>query len=73
MGQLERYDTMARHARMSAQGIIVLHFPPSRIRAAGREVAAEIGSALAAASGRRRPAVRAESVARILPAARRVS
>jgi hypothetical protein len=54
--------TMARHARMSAQGIIVLHFPPSRIRAAGREVAAEIRSALAAARGRVPPAVRAEPV-----------
>jgi hypothetical protein len=58
--------TMARHARMSAQGIIVLHFPPSRIRAAGREVAAEIRSALAAASGRGLPAVRAVSAAQAL-------
>lgn len=45
-------QTMARHARMSAHGIIVLHYPPSRIRAAGREVAAEIRSALDAARGR---------------------
>jgi hypothetical protein len=58
--------TMARHARMSAQGIIVLHFPPSRIRTAGREVAAEIQSALAAARGRGLPAVRAVSAARVL-------
>ncbi|HMH89555.1 MAG TPA: hypothetical protein VK586_00575 [Streptosporangiaceae bacterium] len=58
--------TMARHARMSAQGIIVLHFPPSRIRTAGREVAAEIRSALAAAGGRGLPAVRAVSAARVL-------
>jgi hypothetical protein len=58
--------TMARHARMSARGIIVLHFPPSRIRTAGREVAAEIRSALAAASGRDLPAVRAVSCAQVL-------
>jgi hypothetical protein len=58
--------TMARHARMSAQGIIVLHFPPSRIRTAGREVAAEIRSALAATCGRDLPAVRVESAARAL-------
>jgi hypothetical protein len=45
-------QTMARHARMSTHGIIVLHYPPSRIRAAGREVAAEIRSALDAARGR---------------------
>jgi hypothetical protein len=58
--------TMARHAQMSAQGIIVLHFPPSRIRTAGREVAAEIRSALAAARGRGLPAVRAESAVQVL-------
>jgi hypothetical protein len=50
--------TMARHARMSACGIIVLHFPPSRIRAERRAVAAEIRSALTAASGRTLPQVR---------------
>jgi hypothetical protein len=61
--------TMARHARMSARGIIVLHFPPSRIRTAGREVAAEIRSALAAGRGRALPAVRAESTAQVLPPA----
>jgi hypothetical protein len=65
--------TMARHARMSAQGIIVLHFPPSRIRTAGRDVAAEIRSALAAARGRGLPAVRAVSAARVLIPARRAS
>ena len=62
--------TMARHARMSAQGIIVLHFPPSRIRGAGREVAAEIRSALAAARDRRLPGVRAVSAALVLPPGR---
>jgi hypothetical protein len=52
-------QTMARHARMSACGIIVLHFPPSRIRADRRGAAAEIHSALAAARGRRLPQIRA--------------
>ncbi|HEY5357459.1 MAG TPA: hypothetical protein VIJ82_07165 [Streptosporangiaceae bacterium] len=50
--------TMARHSRMSARGIIVLHYPPARIRQAGHEVAAEIRSALAAARGRPLPLVR---------------
>jgi hypothetical protein len=55
--------TMARHARMSARGIIVLHFSPSRIRRAGRDVAAEIRATLASA-GRREPLpIRAEPAA----------
>jgi hypothetical protein len=61
--------TMARHVRMSMHGIIVLHFPPSRIRAEGRQVAAEIRAALAAASGRPPSAVRAASVAQDLASA----
>lgn len=43
--------TLARHARMTAQGILVLHFPPARLRTARREVVAEIRSALARSSG----------------------
>jgi hypothetical protein len=62
--------TMARHARMGAHGIIVLHFPPSRIRADGRAVAAELRAALAAAAGRRPPAVRTVSAAQDLSSAR---
>jgi hypothetical protein len=53
-------QTMARHARMSARGIIVLHYPPSRIRTAGREVAAEIRAALDASRGRRLPQVQVQ-------------
>jgi hypothetical protein len=49
-GDWER--TLERDARMSASGIIVLHFPPSRLRTEHRAVAAEIRSALEA--GRRR-------------------
>jgi hypothetical protein len=46
---------MARHARMSAYGIIVLHFPPQRIRSQRRAVADEIRRALT--SGRRLPQI----------------
>jgi hypothetical protein len=44
--------TLARDARMSAHGIIVLHFPPRRLSTEPRLVADEIRSALEA--GRRR-------------------
>jgi hypothetical protein len=44
--------TMARGTRMSSQGIIVLRFPPSRLRTDGRIVAAEIRSALEAGRAR---------------------
>jgi hypothetical protein len=47
--------TLARHARMSAHGIIVLHYPPRRLRAAPRAVAAEISSAIQAGRGRELP------------------
>ena len=56
--------TQARHARMSAAGLIVLHFPPRRIRAQRSEVAAQIRSALAA--GRGRPAAGAQGPARLI-------
>jgi hypothetical protein len=52
-------NTLARQARMAAAGIIVLHFPPSRIYAERKEVIAEIRSALAAGRGRSPPQVRA--------------
>src|SRR5215469_6529822 len=41
-------QTLARHARMGSQGIIVLHFTPGQIRTRQREVAADIRAALAA-------------------------
>jgi hypothetical protein len=44
--------TQARHARMSAHGILVLHYAPSRIRSDPAGVVAEISKALEA--GRRR-------------------
>ena len=44
--------TLARDARMSAYGIIVLHFPPQRLRTEPQVVAAEIRSALAAGRSR---------------------
>src|SRR5579871_5209961 len=40
-------QTLARHARMSSHGIIVLHITPQRIRYRRREVADEIRRALA--------------------------
>jgi hypothetical protein len=49
-------QTMARHARMSAHGIVVLHFPPRRIRYQRTEVADEIRRALA--SGRKLSQIR---------------
>jgi hypothetical protein len=60
-GDWER--TMARHSRLSALGIIVLHYPPSRLRAEPRVVAAEIRSALAAGGRRVPPKVQTLSAA----------
>lgn len=51
-------NTLARHARMAAVGIIVLHFAPSQIYAQRNEVVGMIRSALAAARGRPLPKVR---------------
>jgi hypothetical protein len=51
--------TMARHARMSAQGIIVLHFSPVQIRTERSYVAGVIRKALAAGAGRSLPQIRA--------------
>jgi hypothetical protein len=48
--------TLARHARMSSHGIIVLHITPYRIRSQRREVADEIRRALAV--GRELPQIR---------------
>ena len=42
--------TLARHDRMTAQGL-VLRFPPQRLRGAKREIAMEISSALSASRG----------------------
>ena len=52
--------TMERHARMSAQGIIVLHFTPSRIRSDASRVIAELRSAIE--TGSRRPALAIRTV-----------
>jgi hypothetical protein len=43
--------TLARHARMTSEGILVLHFPPGRLRKDRRAVVAEVRSALARSSG----------------------
>jgi hypothetical protein len=52
-GDWER--TMARHARMSSHGIIVMHFTPAQIRREPEAVAGMLGAALTAA--RDRPAL----------------
>jgi hypothetical protein len=49
-------ETLARHARMSAQGIVVLHFTPSQIKRDGKTLASNLRSALAA--GRPIPQIR---------------
>jgi hypothetical protein len=49
-------QTMARHARMSSHGIVVLHFPPKQIRYQRNQVANIIRRALAA--GRELPQIR---------------
>ena len=43
--------TLARHDRMIALGIRVLHFPPGKLRAAPREVVQQIRSTLALSTG----------------------
>jgi hypothetical protein len=53
------HKTMARHSRMSARGIIVLHFPPSRIRSDPAGVVAELKAALQSGSERARLPIRA--------------
>jgi hypothetical protein len=56
-GDWER--TLARDATMSARGIIVLHFPPRRLRIEPPAVASEIRSALEAGCHRGRLDIRA--------------
>ena len=52
-------NTLARHARMSAHGIIALHFTPGQIAAKRGEVVSAIRSAIAAGRNRPLPQVRA--------------
>lgn len=54
-------QTMARHARMSAHGIIVLHFSPRQIAREQQRVLTELRSAIEA--GRRRPPLQVRAVA----------
>lgn len=51
--------TLARGARMTEQGILVLRFTPRRIRTAGREVASQIRSVLNAPTARPLPQITA--------------
>jgi hypothetical protein len=50
---------MARHARMSAHGIIALHFIPQQITTKRNEVVTTIRSAIEAGHGRPLPRIRA--------------
>lgn len=56
--------TLARDARMSAHGIVVLRFSPNRLRKEPRVVADEIRSALEAGRSRRRLEIKALSARR---------
>jgi hypothetical protein len=51
--------TLARHAKMTAHGILVLHFPPRRIRSEPMAVIEDIRKALAAGRGRGPQQIRA--------------
>ena len=51
-------NTLARHARMSAVGIIVLHFTPRQVHSQRSEVMTAIRSAIASGRGRPLPAIR---------------
>jgi len=52
-------ETLARHARMSAHGIIALHFTPGQISTKRNEVVTAIRSAIAAGRSRPLPRIRA--------------
>jgi very-short-patch-repair endonuclease len=52
-------ETVRRHARMTAQGILVLHFTPKQIRTERAQVVATIRAALEAARVDSQPSVRA--------------
>jgi len=54
--------TMARHARMTAMGLAVIHVPPSRITRDGDGVANEVWSAIRARIGGPRPRIVVESI-----------
>jgi very-short-patch-repair endonuclease len=56
-GDWER--TLRRHARLTAHGILVLHFTPKQIRTEPAQVAAAIRAALDAARADRQSRVRA--------------
>ena len=47
-------QTMRRHDRLVAQGVLLLHFTPGQIRSAPEEVITQIRAALAAGRGRAR-------------------
>lgn len=54
--------TMARHGRMTARGIFVVHFAPKQVKTEGRRIVTELGSTLEA--GRMRPPLPIRAVPR---------
>jgi hypothetical protein len=55
-------NTMARHSRMTARGIHVLHFAPKQIKTESRRIIEELRSAIE--TGRRRPPLEIRTVPR---------
>jgi hypothetical protein len=55
-------ETMARHSRMTAHGILMVHFTPKQIRTEARRIVAEFRSAIE--TGRQRPALEIRTVPR---------
>ena len=55
-------DTEARHSRMTAQGILVLHFTPRQIRTEPRRIVAELRAAIE--TGQQRPPLKIRTVSR---------
>jgi hypothetical protein len=53
-------DTEARHSRMTAHGILVLHFTPTQIRTDPRRIVAELRAAIE--TGRQRPPLKISTV-----------
>jgi hypothetical protein len=54
--------TLARHSRMSAHGIVVMHYSPRQVKTEARRVIAELRSAIE--TGRRRPLLQIRTVQR---------
>ncbi len=63
LGAEQFAKTAARHSLMTAHGIMVLHFIPSRVKTEPRQVVAELRSAIE--TGRRRPRLEIRAVPQV--------